>query len=126
MLFRKWFRGALLLLTFGFLFHTSIITSRADDSDSSAQDSRRNVSRFLAKARSGKMVSIAFLGGSVSAGYGLSDPSKSSYRALVMQWLRQRYSPSKIVDVNAAVAGTGSTYGSMRARRDCIAQKPDL
>lgn len=126
MLFKNWFRGALLVLIFGFLFHTSIITSRADETDAAAQDSRRNVSRFLAKARSGKMVSIAFLGGSLSAGAGLSDPSKSSYRALVVQWLRQRYSPSKIVEVNAAVPGTGSTYGAMRARRDCIAQKPDL
>jgi len=72
------------------------------------------------------MVSVAFLGGSVSAGTGLADPSKSSYRALVVQWLKQRYGQSKVVEVNAAVGGTGSTYGAMRARRDCIAQKPDL
>ena len=126
MLQRNWFRNALLFLTLGLLFQTAINTSSAAGDSVAGQDSRRNVARFLAKARSGKMVSIAFLGGSVSAGAGISDPSKSSYRALVMQWLKQRYGQTRVVEVNAAVAGTGSTYGAMRARRDCIAQKPDL
>jgi hypothetical protein len=96
------------------------------ETTSASQEPRRNVARFLAKARSGTPVTVGFVGGSVTAGYGLSDPGKNSYRSLVMQWLKQRYGQTKVAEINASVAGAGSTYAAMRVRRDCIAHKPDL
>jgi len=87
---------------------------------------RRNIARFFAKLNAGKPVTVAYFGGSITAGSGASDPAKTSYRALVTEWLRARYPQSKITEVNASVGGTGSLYGTMRARRDVIAHKPDL
>jgi len=87
---------------------------------------RRNIARFFTKLRAGKPVTVAYFGGSITAGSGASDPAKTSYRALVTEWLRGRYPQSQITEVNAAVGGTGSLYGTMRARRDVIAHKPDL
>ncbi|HZS09740.1 MAG TPA: SGNH/GDSL hydrolase family protein [Blastocatellia bacterium] len=87
---------------------------------------RRNIGLFFDKLRAGKAVSVAYLGGSITAGAGASDPARTSYRALVTGWLREQYPQAAITEVNAAVGGTGSAYGAMRVRRDVIAQKPDL
>jgi acyl-CoA thioesterase I len=87
---------------------------------------RRNIGVFFDKLRAGKAVTVAYLGGSIAAGTGASNPEKSSYRALVTDWLKKRYPKSQITEINAAVVGTGSLYGALRARRDVIAFKPDL
>lgn len=87
---------------------------------------RRNIGNFFAKLRAGKAVTVAWFGGSITAGAGASDPAKTSYRALVTEWLRSQNPKAKVQEINAAVGGTGSLYGSMRARRDIIAHKPDL
>jgi sialidase-1 len=87
---------------------------------------RRNIASFFDKLRAGKAVTVAYLGGSITAGSGASDPARSSWRALTTQWLRERFPQSTINEINAAVGGTGSAYGAMRVRRDVIAHKPDL
>lgn len=99
---------------------------QVQDQPTTRTAARRNIGRVLEKLRAGKQVTVAYLGGSTTAGLGSSDPSRTSYRALVTEWMRQRYSRSTINEINAAVGGTGSLYGSMRARRDVIAHKPDL
>jgi acyl-CoA thioesterase I len=91
-----------------------------------SQQPRRNIGVFFDKLRAGKNVTVAYLGGSITAGAGASNPEKSSYRALVSEWLHKRSPKSQISEINAAVAGTGSLYGALRARRDVIAFKPDL
>jgi acyl-CoA thioesterase I len=87
---------------------------------------RRNIGVFFDKLRAGKEVTIAYLGGSITAGIGASNPEKTSYRALVTEWLRKLYPQSHVSEINASVIGTGSLYGALRARRDVIAFKPDL
>jgi hypothetical protein len=75
-------------------------------------------------------VTIAYMGGSIAAGAGASAPEKTSFRALVTEWLRKHYPRSEITELNAAINNTGvsggSLYGALRARRDVIAYKPDL
>lgn len=87
---------------------------------------RRNIGLFFEKVRAGKTISVAYLGGSISQGVGASDPNKTSYRALVNTWLRNRYPKVRFNELNAAVGGTGSIYGAIRARRDVVEYKPDL
>jgi len=91
-----------------------------------SSEPRRNIGAFFDKCRAGKPVTVAYLGGSIMAGAGAGDPNKTSYRAIATEWLRQEYPRSLITEINASVAGTGSLYGAMRARRDVIAHKPDL
>ncbi|MEO6725688.1 MAG: GDSL-type esterase/lipase family protein [Blastocatellia bacterium] len=88
--------------------------------------SRRNIGRFFGKLRAGRPVTIAYIGGAVTSGLGASNSEKASCRALVTAWLRQRFPKVEITEINAALPTTGSLYGTMRARRDVIAQKPDL
>ncbi len=95
-----------------------------------AARSRRNIGAFFDKLRAGAPVTVAYLGGSITAGAGASAPEKTSFRALVTDWLRKRYPKSEITELNAAINNTGpsggSLYGALRARRDLIAYKPDL
>ncbi len=87
---------------------------------------RRNIGLFFNKLRSGKPVTIAYIGGSITAGIGASNADKTSYPALVTDWLRKRFPKTEITEINAALTTTGSLYGAMRARRDLIAYKPEL
>lgn len=87
---------------------------------------RRNIGLFFEKLRAGKPVTVAWLGGSLSCGNGASDATRTSLRALTNNWLKARYAPVNVRELNAAVAGTGSLYGAMRARRDVVEHKPDL
>lgn len=94
------------------------------------QQTRRNIGPFFDKLRAGLPVTIAYLGGSITAGAGASNPEKSSFRALVTEWLGKNYPKSEITELNAAINNTGasgsSLYGALRARRDVVAYKPDL
>jgi len=94
------------------------------------QQSRRNIGAFFDKLRAGVPVTVAYLGGAITAGAGASVPEKTSFRALITDWLRKRYPGSEITELNAAINNTGasggSLYGALRARRDLIAYKPDL
>lgn len=91
-----------------------------------AEAPRRTLGRFFDKLRSGRAVTIGWLGEATSAGQGLNSPEKSSCRALVSTWLRSQFPKAEITEINAAVSGTGSLYGTLRLRRDLLAAKPDL
>ncbi|MDX2034336.1 MAG: SGNH/GDSL hydrolase family protein [Blastocatellia bacterium] len=91
-----------------------------------SQQARRNIGLFFDKLRAGRAVTIAYLGGSITDGLGASNPEKTSYRAQVTEWLRKSYPKAEITEINAGIAHTGSLYASLRARRDLMADKPDL
>ncbi|HMZ20826.1 MAG TPA: GDSL-type esterase/lipase family protein [Blastocatellia bacterium] len=102
------------------------ITNPSQQVTSSTPKPRRNAGLFFNKLRAGKPVTVAYIGGSLTTGAAASNPDKTSYRALVTSWLRQRFPKVEITEINAGLPTTGSLYGTMRARRDVIAQKPDL
>lgn len=87
---------------------------------------RRNLGLFFDKIRTGKQVTIAYIGGSMTHGVGASDVNKTSYRAQVNNWFRTRFPNSKITELNASVSGTNSLYAAIRARREVVEYKPDL
>jgi hypothetical protein len=100
------------------------------NSKSTGQPGRRNIGAFFDKLRAGAPVTIAYMGGAITAGAGASAPEKTSFRALVTDWIRKHYPRSEITELNAAINNTGasggSLYGALRARRDLIAYKPDI
>jgi lysophospholipase L1-like esterase len=78
------------------------------------------------KLQAGKDVTIAYFGGSITVGSGASNVGKTSYRALMTQWFRQKFPQSKITEVNAAIGGTGSDLGAFRMGHDVLRHQPDL
>jgi acyl-CoA thioesterase-1 len=59
-------------------------------------------------------LTIAFIGGSVTAGAGASDPERTSYRARIYAYFRQAYPHISFRFIDAAIGGTDSTYGAFR------------
>lgn len=79
----------------------------------------------FAKARRGEIVTIASIGGSITAGASASTPEKR-YVERVAQWWRDTFPKANIVFVNAGVGATTSQYGAARAQRDLLVHNPDF
>jgi len=81
---------------------------------------------FDQRARAGEPLTVVFFGGSLTWGANASDPQRTSYRGLMMEYLRQRYPKAPFVFHDAAIGGTGSQLGLFRLDRDVLAYRPDL
>ncbi len=83
------------------------------------------IQQSFAKARRGEPVTVAVIGGSITAGARASAPAKS-YGSLVAAWWRQAFPKAEIRFVNAGIGATGSDYGALRAKRDLLVHQPDF
>jgi lysophospholipase L1-like esterase len=79
---------------------------------------REGLPNFFAKLNAGKPVSIAYLGGSITAANG--------WRPKTLAWFRTQYPKASISEINAAISGTGSDYGAVRLAGDVLDKHPDL
>ena len=80
---------------------------------------RAGLPNVLAKLRAGGTVRVAYLGGSITE-------ANPGWRAMTFAGLRARFPQATLVEINAAISGTGSDYGACRLAGDVLAQKPDL
>lgn len=85
-----------------------------------------SIAEFAGKAEKREPLSVVFFGGSLTFGANASDPNTTSYRGLMMRWLREKYPNTPITFHDAAIGGTGSQLGMFRLERDVLAHKPDL
>jgi hypothetical protein len=84
----------------------------------SAEISQRDgMPNLFAKLDKGGPVTIAFYGGSITAGPG--------WRTHTLEWFRKTYPNAKINELNASLGGSGSLVGVFRADQDLVAPKPD-
>jgi lysophospholipase L1-like esterase len=65
---------------------------------------------------SGKPVSVAFMGGSIT--------EMKGYRPIMMEWLEHRFPKAKFNFINAGMSSTCSTTGAFRLRRDVLDHGP--
>jgi lysophospholipase L1-like esterase len=82
---------------------------------------RDGIGNAYAKLKAGKQVTVAFLGGPVTAGGGVR-----GYAALVVRGLQTQFPGSRIRLVNAGLVDGGSPLGAARYERDVLPHKPDL
>lgn len=75
---------------------------------------RQGLPNFFAKATAGDSTRVGFFGGSITNAVG--------WRDNIMNWFKARYKNDKIVQVNAAIGGTSSTYGVFRIEKDLLAK----
>ncbi len=78
----------------------------------------RTLGRVFAKLKSGEATTIAYFGGSITAAPG--------YRVKTFQWFQETFPNASLLEVNAAIGGTGSDLGAFRCAGDVIAKRPDL
>lgn len=74
----------------------------------------------------GTPMSVVFFGGSLTWGANASDPQRTSYRALMGQYLQRKYPKCPFTFRDAAIGGTGSRLGMFRLQRDVLSSHPDL
>lgn len=79
---------------------------------------RDGLPNFIDKLNQGKSVSIAYLGGSITA--------QSGWRVQSQQWLEGQYPNTEIRGIHAAIGGTGSDLGVFRVEQDALSFSPDL
>jgi lysophospholipase L1-like esterase len=85
----------------------------------------RRLQRVFDKAKRGEPITLGVIGGSISTGSLASRPD-NSYVSLVTKWWKDRFPGAEIRRVDAAVAGTGSLFGSLRAQSDLLVHRPDF
>lgn len=81
---------------------------------------------FHRRAERGERLDVVFLGGSLTWGANASDPQRTSWRGLMMDYLTERYSRSSFRFTDAAIGGTGSNLALFRIDRDVLPRRPDL
>jgi len=81
-------------------------------------NARRGVGNFLAKYNAGRSVTVAYLGGSITA--------MNGWRNLTTDWLRKTNPKASVTEVHAAIGGTGSGLGVFRVGHDALDKNPDL
>lgn len=79
---------------------------------------RRGLPEFFAKLEAGSEVRIAYLGGSITQAEG--------WRPLSFQWFREQYPNAELIEIDAAIAGTGSNFGVLRLDRQVLQRHPDM
>jgi len=79
---------------------------------------RGGLPNFSAQAARGGDVRVAYLGGSITAADG--------WRVLTTAFLRETLSSGSVIEIFAAVPGTGSDLGACRLDRDVLRHEPDL
>ncbi|BBI32661.1 SGNH/GDSL hydrolase family protein [Cohnella abietis] len=77
---------------------------------------REGLPRLREKLQSKEPAIVAFLGGSITEGYGASEPDKTSWRALTETYFTSEYPEVRWTFVNAGVGGTNSSLGAHRLR----------
>jgi lysophospholipase L1-like esterase len=80
---------------------------------------RKGLPNFFKKLKEGKAVTVAYLGGSITA-------AQNGWRDQSYAWFQQQYPQAKVTQVNAGVGGTGSDLGAFRTGRDVLSHQPDL
>lgn len=80
----------------------------------------------MKRALDGKELTIAAIGGSITAGANATNFKKTSYSPLVYDWWVSKFPKAKFNYVNAGIGATSSIYGVHRAERDLLKFNPDF
>ena len=103
--------------SFAISFASAALSQASDAVDTS------RLQRAFAKARRGERVTVAVIGGSITAG-AMASTAEKNYGSLVAQWWRKTFPKADIHFVNAGIGATGSNYGALRVERDVLAHQP--
>lgn len=79
---------------------------------------RDGLPNVMRKLERGEPVTIAYLGGSITA--------QNGWRVFSRDWLQEKYPRAKVAGIHAAIGGTGSDLGVFRVEKDALSHQPDL
>lgn len=79
---------------------------------------RQGIGNVMKKIQAGAPVTVAYLGGSITAANG--------WRPKTTKWLQETFPKATFKEVHAAIGGTGSDLGVFRVGHDVLQYNPDL
>ena len=79
--------------------------------------------RAVARAQTGKNLTVAFIGGSITQG-SLASSGEACYAHRVFQWFSQQY--GNVRYINAGIGGTTSQFAAARVDEDVLRHHPDI
>ncbi|MBM4075895.1 MAG: SGNH/GDSL hydrolase family protein, partial [Planctomycetes bacterium] len=79
---------------------------------------RKGWPNFFSKIERGEDITIAFIGGSITA--------QPGWRPKILEHFKQSYPEIKFTEINACITGTNSYLGVSRIQRDILDHDPDL
>ena len=82
--------------------------------------------KVMERAAHGEEITIAYLGGSITAGSSASPQAEKCYANLSTEWWRNTFPDAKINYVNAGIGATDSWLGVHRVGTDVLSHDPDL
>jgi len=85
-----------------------------------------SIRQLMEKARNGQPVTIAVIGGSITAGAAASNFWTTSYGPLVSAWWENKFPAADVKFVNAGIGATNSVFGVHRENRDLLVHHPDM
>lgn len=94
-----------------------------------AYNSRANLSMLQAvmnRAKAGEDITVAAIGGSITAGSASSNKAKTSYLAIFRDWWTDTFPDIDVTLVNAGIGATTSYLGVHRVREDVIDKGADV
>lgn len=83
------------------------------------------VMAVMKKAISGRPVTVAALGGSITEGFYSSAPEKA-YAGIMAKWWKEKFPETEVHYINAGIGATDSYLGLHRAGRDVLSHEPDF
>jgi hypothetical protein len=86
--------------------------------DAVAFNSRDGLPNFFSKLTDGGKVKIAYLGGSIT--------EQPGWRVKSRIWFQAQFPNAQVVEIQAAIGGTGSELGVFRVASDVLEKEPDL
>ena len=81
--------------------------------------------QVMAKAQRGEKITVAVIGGSITAGAKATKPGLR-YGNRIAAWWRTSFPKTEIMFVNAGIGATGSNFAALRAQRDLLSHNPDF
>jgi lysophospholipase L1-like esterase len=91
-----------------------------------ATDTAATLANVARKLSVDKKLVIGYIGGSITAGGGISTAGTDSWRALTTAWFKKTYPQAAITEIDASISSTGSDLGAFRCTRDLTSRNPDL
>ncbi|MBR1506924.1 MAG: SGNH/GDSL hydrolase family protein [Eubacterium sp.] len=89
-------------------------------------DSTSRLRELYRKCKMGKEITIAFIGGSITAGCHAEPKETACFAARVVAWWKERFPTANINYINAGIGATDSWLGVHRVRREVMVYNPDL
>ncbi len=107
---------------------TATTTAASDDTANDTQYAkfRKGLNNTYAKLTKEKELTIAYVGGSITAGASATSAKTESYRALTTAWFKKQFPDATITEINMGIGMAGSKLPAYYVKTELVPQKPDL